>query len=85
VIQLALVGRREEGRPDPVEREDLLGERLVLCQVEGVGSRPGVRLAEEIEDAADSVSCVAPLRLNGWKEVSIRPRQAMATVPPSTT
>ena len=53
VVELALVGGREERRADPVEGEDLLGERLVLREVERVGAAAGVRLAEQVEVRGD--------------------------------
>ena len=53
VVELAPVGGREEGRPDAVEGEDLLGERLVLRQVERVGPGARVGASEQVEVRGD--------------------------------
>ena len=50
---LSAIRRREERRLDSVEREDLLGERLVLGEVHRVRSGPRVVEVEELQVGRD--------------------------------
>src|SRR6185436_13381367 len=68
----------EVGRVDAVEREDLLGERLVLRQVETVRAGAGELAAEQLEKGGDVrvVAVLARKRLDQVEDqVGLRLRE----------
>src|ERR1700737_3044792 len=72
-LEIAALRHHERGSPDAVVADDLLGQRLVLPQMQSVRTRSGVAHLEQIEEGGDVdvLAVVAGVRL-GQVENQVR-------------